>query len=482
MRKLFALITATVLALLVYFGFQNVSFDFDMTKINALMSKIKNRTSDESPAPVVEEEEPVVIEENLTYDERVEKGTYYLERGFLTLSASEFAKAAQLEPKRLDPHLQLMQINFDLLEYEKARLNAEAVLKLQPNNLEANLKLIQVAIRQSRFDDANVLTDTLVATYPEEANLLYYKGLISILKDSTEEGQAFLEEAKAAGVSQPYAGYIDTLLSAFNEFTFAQGGEPLYLGNLLARAFNQIGEYEIAIYKLKDILKTRVDLRDSWVMLGFAYLNLQKNYFALTAFEKAYEIDPEHATTQYFLGLTYNELEQKEDAIIYLNYALNNGFSPEIILQQQLADLYLDTQSYELAVDAYEGILEVNSGDVNAFVKPIWINLDFLSRPIEAQKLAEDAVQKFPDNAMAYNLLGWAQTGTENYTEAEKSLLKALEIDPNLAAAQFNLGKLYEAQGKNAEALAAYQAAYDLDQTGSIGNLAAERYNTLFNQ
>ena len=52
-------------------------------------------------------------------------------------------------------------------------------------------------------------------------------------------------------------------------------------------------------------------------------------------------------------------------------------------------------------------------------------------------------------------------------------------MDPEFPAAHYNIGKLYEEQGRDDLALDSYQKAYELDANGSIGNLAAKRYNSL---
>ncbi len=112
-------------------------------------------------------------------------------------------------------------------------------------------------------------------------------------------------------------------------------------------------------------------------------------------------------------------------------------------------------------------------------MRPIWIYLDFLNQPEKAIKLGEMAVITFPNDAMAYNLLGWSQFGTENYTEAETNLKKSISMDPTLPAPHYNIAKLYEELDDVKSALEHYEKAYELDQNGSIGNLAAKRYNAL---
>src|SRR5690606_38326582 len=128
---------------------------------------------------------------------------------------------------------------------------------------------------------------------------------------------------------------------------------------------------------------------------------------------------------------------------------------------------------------AYERVIELNNQDLEAYTRPIWIYLDFLNQPQQALTLAEIAVTLFPQEAVAQNLLGWSQTGMGNYLEAEQSLNLALQLDPGLAAAHYNLGQLHQEQRKYELALRAYQQAYQMDQNGSIGNLAAQAYNDL---
>ena len=478
MKKLTAIIAAVVLAFVIALGDQIIK----LNAFDAIRSffGLEDNMIEIPKKPKI----PTIIEKpeelNMSYEERIDKGDYYYERDLLTLSANEYVKAANLEPDRAKPYLKLTQVNFDLTDYGKAKSNAEQVLKLDPGNYEAQYLLVLISIKQSEFTDAEQRINQLLSEEVTDARLLFYKALIKIASSQHEEGNELLKQAKAALTDNNELGSkIDKVLAGYEEFEFAKAAEELYLSELLARSFNQIGEYELAIYKLKEILKTRSDLRDSWVLLGFGYLNLEKYLFALTSFEHAYEIDPEWPATQYFLGITYAEIPRNEDAIIYLNYALNNGFEPEVVVKQKLADLYLKVSNYEESVSAYKEVLDFNKQDINAFVRPIWIYLDFLDEPEKAMKLSESAVITFPEDAMAYNLLGWSQTGTKNYIEAEKNLKKAISMDPELTASYYNLGKLYEDQGRNDEALEKYQKAYELDLNGSIGNLAAKRYNAL---
>jgi len=483
MKKIIAIITAIILALGITCGvmaFRNG--DLSWHGISTVVENILTiDTDDELPSLPIITKQPVIEEENLSYDEHLSKGDYYFERGFLTFASNEYVRAANLEPNRIDPYLKLVSTHLELRNYNKALRNAEIVLSMDPNHIETRLDIIKVYIKLSDFDTARNLVESYPQTETPNARVLYYKGLLSGMFGSHDVAQKSLKEAKVASSDAELTADIDIILDAYHEFSFTQAAEDLYLSELLARSFNKVEEYEMAIHILKDVLKTRNELRDGWILLGFAYLNLEKYQFALTAFDKAYSLDTEWPTTQYFLGITHKELDHFKDSIVYFNYALNNNFKPEVVVYRHLADLYFDTEEYEKSADAYEKVLDVNNKDINAFIRPIWLYVDFIKNTDKAIKLAETAVLAAPESAMSYNLLGWAYIAKDEL-KAEKNLKKSLEIDSNLAAAYYNLGHLYVQQNKTDKALQFYQKAYEMDSSGSIGNMAASAYNELLKE
>ena len=419
-------------------------------------------------------------EENLNYDERIKKGDYYFDKQFYTFASNEYVKASDLEPTNTEPFIKLMKTNFALLDYPKAQKNAETILQLDPNNLETKYYLALVFIKQNDFAKAQDTIDELKTAGYNDVHLTYLEALMDMAFNKHDDARKLLSQINSDPSSdEKLKNNTQKFLAAYQEYDFAKSAEDLYLQELISRAFSQTGEHELAIYSLKNILRTRPDLRDSWILLGYSYLNLNNYLFALTSFQHAYELDSEWPTTQYFLGITYSELSKADDAIEYLNYALQNGFQPDTAVKQKLADLYLQAGKYDLAVQNYEDVLQENKQDITAFVRPIWIYLEFLNQPEKALKLGELAVMSFPDDPMSYNLLGWSQIGTKNYIEAEKNLKKAIAEDPTMAAAYYNLGKLYEQMNDVKSAEDNYQKAYEADQNGSIGNLSAKRYNEL---
>lgn len=475
MRKFLTILSAVILGLLITAGI------FWASGKNVLDIFKKETAPVNTPETVKNTEKPKLEVVNLTYDARITKGDEYFSQGAYNSAATEYSKAALLQPDQVSTYLKLTQTHLKLRNFDKALANAQAVLKKDPNNSEALSDQILIQVKLSDFTNAQKLIETLPQTISQTAEISYYKGLLNAISNNHDLAKTHLNQAKALNDAE-YTPKIDRILKSYEAFEAAQAGEELYLKILLAKSLNENEEYEMSIHILKEVLKARSDLRDGWILLGFAYLNLQNYQFALTAFDKAYSLDPTWSTTQYFLGITHKELSHTNEAIKYFTAALKGDFEAKVVIQNHLADLYFQAKDYKKATEAYEDVLKVNKGDLNAFVRPIWLYLDYLNQPEKALALAKTALASFPDAAMSYNLLGWSYIGMGDYKNAEANLKRSLALDPKLAAAHLNLGQLNEKWGKNDLALKSYQEAYKIDQQGSIGNMAGQKYNALIKE
>ncbi len=480
MRKFLAIISALILAFLVFIAvlfFQGKTIGdlFEEQPQNTL--PLLPTVDPMDPAVLPELEDPVV---DVGYQGRLDKGDLYAEQGVLSLAVNEYVEASKLEPDALDPYLKLVDAHLQLKNYSRALANAESALVINPNHLETQFNLILIHIGLSDFDKAKQLLDVYSSAGNETAEVLYYKGILSALYADDEVAKDNLNQALASSIEGSELGEkISRVLGAYEEFEVNQAAEILFLRQLIAKSFNENGEYEMAIFILKDVLKERDDLRDGWNLLAFAYLNLQQFEFAKTALDKSYSEDPTWPTTQYFLGVTHKALGNTQEAITYFSSVLDSNFEPRVIVQNHLADLYFENQEYTKAIEAYEVVLEVNQQSVDAFIYPVWLYIDYVNDPSEALALSETALSLFPDSAMAHNLVGWSHLANRDYEQAEDHLVQAVEMDPTVPAIHYNLGALREATDRVDQALSSYEQAYQLDIGGDIGNKAANSYNDL---
>jgi tetratricopeptide (TPR) repeat protein len=233
---------------------------------------------------------------------------------------------------------------------------------------------------------------------------------------------------------------------------------------------------------LWDILKEKRDYRDAWIILGYSYLKLEAFNEAIDALEEAKRQDPEKPETLFYLGLAYAGNGQLSEAIDILELALSNGYEPSIHVEQKLAELYFQSEDYEKASKKYEDVISLNPSDINYFIRPIYIYIDKLQNPEKALSLAEKANLHHPDNAMSYNLLGWAYVANHDFINAKKNLEKSLELNESFDAPYLNMGWMYEKQGNYERAKLFYKKAFDVGTNSPVADLAAERYNALIDK
>ena len=79
----------------------------------------------------------------------------------------------------------------------------------------------------------------------------------------------------------------------------------------------------------------------------------------------------------------------------------------------------------------------------------------------EAETAFAQAVEKDPDNANAWNGLGWSQMNQGKAEAAQEAFERCLKVDPRQAAALNGLGWIAKNQGKTEEALKHWKKAVD---------------------
>ncbi len=418
--------------------------------------------------------------ESLTFVQHMEKGDEYAKKGMASLAFNEYIAANQLSPSNTDPYMKIGKLLFDKKEYQRAQQIFQQLLQKDPANLDANIYLVRTFITLRNPEKAR---DALNAIQGDSLQKWYYSGVLSAYFGDYDNAKKALNEVVKINTDGAFVYRAQKILGAFNEYNLNQGSQEIFLKTLIAKSFNEVKEYTLSIPLLFKVVKEKKDYRDAWILLGYAYLNIDDGKNAIDAFEEAKKLDRNKPETLFFLGLSYSKNNQNELAAQLIESAINKGFEPKIQAQQKLAEIYLNLKQYQKAAAKYESVIAMNeSGDANEvdyYIRPMWIYIDQLHQPAQALILGRKAVTKYPDNGMAHNLLGWAYLAVEDFSNARNSLAKALEIDPNLSAAYLNLGKLYERLAYNDTAKQYYQTAFRLGEGTSIGDTAAGLYNKL---
>jgi len=200
------------------------------------------------------------------------------------------------------------------------------------------------------------------------------------------------------------------------------------------------------------------------------------------ALSRALSFDTDKPEILFLLALAYQGIDDYDAAIENLISALRKGYPNTTQLAERLADAYSAKDDYENAIKHYETVIASGDKEVGYYVRPVWIYLDKLKQPQKALDLSMKAFRLFPEEAMAYNLLGWSSIENGSLESAKRYLEKAIEIDPELDAAYLNLGLYYERKENLKKASEFYQKAYDIateNYNPSIAKTAKGRYDTI---
>jgi len=420
--------------------------------------------------------------QNPGYQEYIEKGIDYAQNGFYDFAIQEFFSAMELEPENREAYALLGRAQMQIKDWTHAVMSLSNARKYGDDKIETVSLLVRALIQSGKFEQAREIFLNFDEGSQEE-EVLYLRGLLAVLDNNREVAGGSFAKLLELYPESGYKDEVNKYLEAYKEFDLFQDGHPMHIKTLLARALNENGQYTMAVEILKNVIQEKADYRDAWILLGYAQYARGEYVAGKNALEKAVELDPTKPEAQYFLGLTYAEMGEKDSAIRALEMSLEDGFTPETQVISKLAQIYLDNLDYQKAAETYENYLaKGGNAMLTNYVRPVWIYLDYVNTAegyAKAVALSREAVTKFDDQALAHNLLGWSLIYTEEYTEAFAELNKAKALDPNMAAIYLNFGIWYEKQGSLDTAKKNYNTAYEKGNGDSISNTAAKRYNEL---
>lgn len=316
------------------------------------------------------------------------------------------------------------QVTLDQLRREGAR--AEDLLLLET----------VILLRTGEVVKAQLLLDGS-AESPQKS---YGLALIGIIRNDHEQAKAHLNQV-IGGWEPVLRSYARIIQNAYDEYALFPQSPEIHLQTLLARALAEAQECELALPMLNAVTQSQEDYRDAWMVQGFCELSTERFAESLASFERAYSIDPEKPEIQYFLARAYIALDDHQNGLTFLQYALVNGFTPESEVRNLIAREALETGNAALALEQYDVLTQLSTAQPDVFVDYITAALT-LERNEEAYIKAVQATEKWDDEALLFAQLGRAAAATDRDDEAITAFEKAIELDPGLMSAREELNKL----------------------------------------
>lgn len=268
----------------------------------------------------------------------------------------------------------------------------------------------------------------------------YGLALLSIIEGNHEQAQIELQEV-INGWEPVLRSNARTIMAAYQEFALFEESLNIHLITLLARALAQVQECELALPLLVQVTQAKDDYRDAWIVQGFCELTTERPEQALSSLEQAYNLDPQKPEIQYFLARSYAALNDHKNAMTFFEYALQNGFQPESEVRRQLANSALQSGNADLALQQYDALTKDPESTIEPYEGYVTASIA-LGRAEEAFFMAQEAVKRWPEDAISHDLLGWAALESDRKDEAKQALTKALDLNPYLTSAKERMKQL----------------------------------------
>ncbi len=310
-------------------------------------------------------------------------------------------------------------------------------LKSQPDHVPSVLALGELAFRQGRLDQASRHIDQALAAEPDNAHALASKGRVLVLQGQRAEAEQVLRRAadRDPKAVRPRIDLAD-LLASRGDHRQAIGlyRQVLTLdGNHAGARFaygvslRELGERDAAVRELQAALALAPDAERGHIELARTEFQRRRFTEALAAADAALALPQPSVEARLVKADALEALGRQDEALKVLAAAA--AAAPKLPMPHLRA-----------------GMIEHQRG-----------NLDAASR---AYRRALDIDKQQP--VALNNLASIALTRNTGLAEAEGWARQAVQLNPRAATMQHTLAQVLRAQGKKAEAAAAFEAAAKL--------------------
>jgi len=362
-----------------------------------------------------------------------------------------------------------------LYRLRKDPASAESVLRGpdgHPISSDAGVLLYSVYLDADRLDEALGVARWLVATEPE--SLRGYFALAAVYERMKRPKEAERALRQALQQDPGNLSVYGALARARHDRGDRAGEIAIYREVLkvhphhhatlvaLADALAADDKVDEAVRVLEEVRQRYPDDLRAVVRLGFLQYQAKRYSEAAALFEQALAQHPEQHEIEYFLGLVRRRMDDDDGAIkVFERIPENDDRYADA--RTQIAGIYEKRGDFAAAIaevekarakepthglDLYLASLRARSGDFAGGVSfleqllakspdddQLLYNLGVLhgenKQYDEAMKYMQRALEKNPDNAAALNYVGysWAERG-ENLDQAEAMITRALQLRP----------------------------------------------------
>jgi tetratricopeptide (TPR) repeat protein len=255
------------------------------------------------------------------------------------------------------------------------------------------------------------------------------------------------------------AGEEDYALSQVNQVLLEQAGRLDAL-RLMAIINFHAGNLDAAWDDFNDLLGTGQYRLDALYYLGRIADTREETERAIRFYSEVQRGSNALASQQRAAALLALEQDDLQGAMRLLDDFAAASPSNAVDTLRAKAMLLASVEAQEEALKYYDKFVQFRPGDERAALSraELLVRMDRIDEALDAY---EDAVDRWPDSALALNAYGYTLADrTDRYREAEKLIKKALKYDPESPAIIDSMGWVLFKLGRYEEALVELERAY----------------------
>ena len=304
----------------------------------------------------------------------------------------------------------------------------------------------------------------------------------------------------ANGLPQPARKEFERAVSLFNEgrlataegivreleMRYPQDVEVAHFGGVLA---NRMARYDVAVQRLSRTVKAQPGRAKAHAAMAFALEQLGRLENARDSFDAAIRAEPAFAQAHNGKGVVLVKLGDPSSALACFDRAIAldaRSVEPRMNAGRALLDMGRDSEAAQRfreagslapsdevlrriaeglhqagdadsALSAYRALVQRNPADA-ALRSEYALALESSGHGGEALEVARKALESGAAPAVSHDGYGQLLLNRDRFDEAIAQFRRALELDPGMHEAAFNLASALRAAGRNDEARAAVDA------------------------
>ena len=396
----------------------------------------------------------------------------YSGAGKVSDAIREYRTLLESDPDDAQTLLYLGAIYLDQGQYGPAREHLERYARRNPASPLGHYYLGRTLAESRELADAEKSYEAAVKLHPSSAPVLTELALVREFRGRRSAALEAYEKVLQADPRNEWAGQrLEALRSGGRDLADARAeferlrsreAAPGAARMKVALVHYELGSLEAAVTEFNLALAERPEDQRVRFFLGLTYSRLDDSLGAATQFRRIPAESEYFVDSRVQLASLFEKQEKYSEAVAAVRAALGKDDRRRKELFRFLAEIYRQAKDYPNAIEAMHKVVELDpeSDRVHFALGALYDESKDKDKTIEYMR---KAIELNPDYAAALNYLGYtyAELGVE-LDQAERLIIRALEIVPNDGFYIDSLGWVYYQKGDYRRAIEELERAVHL--------------------